>query len=57
MSLCSSLLETYVVASLMSLISEPSSSAYERAQQAGFSNLTVVDNVAPEMLHLIDPHW
>ena len=51
------MLETYVVASLMSLISEPSFSAYARAQQGSFSNLTVVDNVAPEMLHLIDPHW
>jgi len=57
MSFCSSLLETYVVASLMSLISEPSFSAYARAQQGGLSNLTVVDNVVPEMLHLIDPHW
>jgi hypothetical protein len=57
MSFCSSLLETYVTASLMSLISEPSFSAYARAQQRGFSNLTVVDNVVPEMLHLIDPHW
>ena len=57
MSLCSSLSETYVVASLLSLISEPRFSAYERAQHGGFSNLTVVDNVAPEMLHLIDPHW
>lgn len=23
----------------------------------GFGNLTVVDKVAPEMLHMIDPHW
>jgi hypothetical protein len=58
MSFCSSLLENYVAASLMTVISEPSfSAAYARAQQGGFSNLTVVDNVAPEMLHLIDPHW
>jgi len=41
----------------MSLISEPRFSAYERAQHGGFSNLTVVDNVAPEMLQFIDPHW
>jgi hypothetical protein len=57
MSFCSSLLETYVAASPMSLISEPSFSAYTSAQQGGFSNLTVVDNVALEMLHLTDPHW
>jgi len=57
MSFCFSLLETYVVASLMSLITEPRFSAYARAQQGGFSNLTVVDHVALEMLHLIDPHW
>lgn len=24
---------------------------------AGFGNMTVVDKVAPNMLHLIDPHW
>ena len=57
MSFCSSVLETYVVASLMSLIAEPRFSAYARTQEGDFSNLTVVDNVAPEMLHLIDPRW
>lgn len=26
-------------------------------QSGGFANLTVVDKVHPEMLHMIDPHW
>lgn len=26
-------------------------------QSGGFANLTVVDRVRPEMLHLVDPHW
>jgi hypothetical protein len=37
----------------MSLISEPSYSA----RQSGFNNLTVVDSVPPEMLHLVDAYW
>ncbi|GFG37536.1 hypothetical protein Cfor_09588 [Coptotermes formosanus] len=41
----------------MFLISEPSFSAYAKAQKGAFGNLTVVDNVPLEMLHLIDPHW
>jgi hypothetical protein len=41
----------------MTLISEPSYSAYSLARQSGFNNLTVVDNVAPEMLHLVDAYW
>ena len=24
---------------------------------SGFGNITVVDKVPPEMLHMIDPHW
>lgn len=45
---------------------EPHFSAYQQAQQWGgqmngavsqFGNMTVVDKVPPEMLHLIDPHW
>ncbi|CAG2066499.1 unnamed protein product, partial [Timema podura] len=41
----------------MSLISEPSFSAYSWASQGGFGNQTVVDRVPPEMLHLVDAHW
>lgn len=41
----------------MSLISEPSYSAYSWARQSGFNNLTVVDSVQPEMLHLVDAYW
>ncbi|KDR21156.1 rhodopsin isoform X2 [Zootermopsis nevadensis] len=41
----------------MSLTYEPSFSAYSRASQGGFGNITVVDKVLPEMLHLVDPHW
>lgn len=26
-------------------------------QGSGYGNVTVVDKVPPEMLHLIDPHW
>ncbi|XP_021916766.1 rhodopsin isoform X1 [Zootermopsis nevadensis] len=43
--------------SSMSLTYEPSFSAYSRASQGGFGNITVVDKVLPEMLHLVDPHW
>nr|CAD7262114.1 unnamed protein product [Timema shepardi]CAD7572169.1 unnamed protein product [Timema californicum] len=41
----------------MSLISEPSFSAYSWASQGGFGNQTVVDRVPPEMLYLVDAHW
>nr|AAU95194.1 putative rhodopsin [Oncometopia nigricans] len=41
----------------MSLISEPSFSAYSWASQGGFGNQTVVDKVPPEMLYLVDAHW
>jgi hypothetical protein len=41
----------------MSLISEPSYSAYSWARQSGFKNLTVVDIVPAEMLYLVDPYW
>nr|P35362.1 RecName: Full=Rhodopsin; Short=Opsin [Sphodromantis sp.]CAA50658.1 opsin [Sphodromantis sp.] len=41
----------------MSLINEPSYSAYSWGGQGGYGNQTVVDKVLPEMLHLIDPHW
>lgn len=41
----------------MSLLSEPSFSAYSWASQGGFGNQTVVDKVPPEMLHLVDSHW
>jgi len=41
----------------MSLISEPSFSAYSWASQGGFGNQTVVDKVPPEMLFMVDAHW
>jgi hypothetical protein len=41
----------------MSLISEPRYSAYSWARQSGLNNLTVVDKVSPEMLHLVDAYW
>ncbi|XP_069676605.1 rhodopsin [Periplaneta americana] len=41
----------------MSLISEPSFSAYSWASQGGFGNQTVVDKVPPDMLYLVDSHW
>ncbi|PNF36221.1 rhodopsin [Cryptotermes secundus] len=41
----------------MSLISEPSYNAYSLGRQSGFNNLTVVDSVRPEMLHLVDAYW
>lgn len=28
-----------------------------QAHSGGFGNMTVVDKVPPEMLHLVDPHW
>jgi hypothetical protein len=41
----------------MSLTYEPRFSAYSRASQGGFGNITVVDKVPPDLLHLVDPHW
>lgn len=44
----------------MSVISGPSYEAYSWGGQGGagkFGNLTVVDKVPADMLHLIDPHW
>jgi hypothetical protein len=41
----------------MSPTYEPSFSAYAQGRQGGFGNMTVVDKVLPEMLHLVDPHW
>lgn len=43
----------------MSLVSGPSYEAYSWGNQAGgrFGNMTVVDKVTPDMLHLIDAHW
>lgn len=44
----------------MSAISGPSFDAYSWGGQGGaakFGNLTVVDKVPADMLHLIDPHW
>jgi hypothetical protein len=41
----------------MTLISEPSFKAYSWPSQGRFGNLTVVDKVPPEMLHLVDAYW
>lgn len=30
---------------------------FARQVMRGFGNLTVVDKVPPEMLHLVGPHW
>ncbi|XP_067014411.1 opsin-1 [Anabrus simplex] len=40
----------------MTLIHEPSFSAYSWGQSS-ISNMTVVDKVPPEMLHMVDSHW
>ncbi|KAJ4429001.1 hypothetical protein ANN_25997 [Periplaneta americana] len=45
------------ICNTMSLISEPSFSAYSWASQGGFGNQTVVDKVPPDMLYLVDSHW
>ncbi|XP_017784754.1 PREDICTED: rhodopsin-like [Nicrophorus vespilloides] len=44
----------------MSVMGEPSFAAWsaQRAMSGGFGgNITVVDKVPPEMLHMISPHW
>lgn len=42
----------------MSAFAEPHFAALSwPVQGSGFGNLTVVDKVPPEMMHLIDPHW
>nr|QWV42698.1 long wavelength sensitive opsin 1 [Lycostomus kraatzi] len=42
----------------MSILSGPSFAAWTAAQQGGFlGNITVVDKVPPEMLHMIDAYW
>nr|QWV42701.1 long wavelength sensitive opsin 1 [Calopteron sp. CRS 2021] len=43
----------------MSVLGEPSFSAWTAAQHAGgfLGNITVVDKVPPEMLHMIDAYW
>nr|WCQ76415.1 long wavelength sensitive opsin 2 [Heterocerus fenestratus] len=44
----------------MSVMGEPSFAAWvaQRATSGGFGgNITVVDKVPPEMLHLVDPYW
>lgn len=42
----------------MAVFAEPHFAALSAWQGvAGFGNMTVVDKVPPEMLHLVDPHW
>nr|QWV42727.1 long wavelength sensitive opsin [Trox sp. CRS 2021] len=46
----------------MSVLGEPKFAAWvanaAQAQRGGFGgNMTVVDSVLPDMLHMIDPHW
>nr|APY20596.1 long wavelength sensitive opsin [Cryptolestes ferrugineus] len=42
----------------MSVMGEPSLVAWAAQRSSGFGgNLTVVDKVLPDMLHLVDPYW
>nr|QWV42715.1 long wavelength sensitive opsin [Biphyllus sp. CRS 2021] len=42
----------------MSVMGDPSFAAWAAQRAGGFGgNITVVDKVPPDMLHMIDPHW
>ena len=49
----------------MAALMEPHFSAFQQQQWPGpmagpagmYGNITVVDKVLPEMMHMIDPHW
>nr|APY20565.1 long wavelength sensitive opsin 1 [Brassicogethes aeneus] len=43
----------------MSVVGQPSFAAWSGAQSSGFggNNLSVVDKVTPDMIHLVDPYW
>lgn len=43
----------------MSVMGQPNFAAWvaSAAARTGFGNITVVDKVPPEMMHLVDAHW
>lgn len=41
----------------MGVFGEPQFSAYSSWGASSGGNMTVVDKVLPDMLHLVDPHW
>lgn len=43
----------------MSVMGQPSFAAWQGPQASGFGggNLTVVDKVSPDMIHLVDAYW
>lgn len=50
------------VDTMVSFISEPRMAAWGAGPQVGFAgglggNITVVDKVPPDMLHMVDSHW